>query len=558
MKSRSLVVFPVVALAGGFAAAQGTSPDAGSLRQQIEQPRRDRLPQATPQPVPAPKAPSVAPGPGVTVTVRAFRFVGNTLLGSEMLSQALSAYLNRPLDFADLTRVTEVVSEIYRASGWVVRTLLPEQEIDDGVVTLQVVEARFGGVQVEGAASAPRVPLREVQAHILHQQPQGQPLSAQALDRALLIADDLPGVAVAGSLASGPGEGETSLVLQVTNEPLLQGEVGMDNLGSRATGSVRKTASLNANSPTGHGELVSLNLLHTQGSAYARIALTAPVGYSGLRVGVNASAMNYTVIAGPSASTGTPITGKSGSLGLEWSAPLVRERMANLYFAGGLDSKTFLNRDTQVRADYATDSLRLGLSGNRFDSLGGGGASNAFVQMLWGRLGDIAAHPQGSRLEGDYRKLTYAFSRQQSISAAHSVSVSWSGQHATQLLDSSEKFYVGGASSVRAYPASEVSGERGQLWSAEWRWRLSSELVAAAFFDQGRAVALSATAGEAASAYRLTGRGLSLAWQGPKGLNARLTWAHRNGENPKPTASGTDGDGTLRRDRIWVTAALPF
>jgi hypothetical protein len=56
----------------------------------------------------------------------------------------------------------------------------------------------------------------------------------------------------------------------------------------------------------------------------------------------------------------------------------------------------------------------------------------------------------------------------------------------------------------------------------------------------------------------LRGYGLSAAWQGPLGLNAKLTWSQREGSNPKPTATGTDGDGTLQINRIWFTAGWAF
>jgi hemolysin activation/secretion protein len=52
----------------------------------------------------------------------------------------------------------------------------------------------------------------------------------------------------------------------------------------------------------------------------------------------------------------------------------------------------------------------------------------------------------------------------------------------------------------------------------------------------------------------LRGAGVSLAWDDGRGLSARLTWARRIGENPNPTAAGKDQDGTLVKNRIWLTA----
>lgn len=547
----------VAALVGGASSLWAQPvPDAGALRQQIEQ-QRDLIlvPGVRSAPV-VPPPPEIQPQPGVSVTVIEFRFAGNTLLSNEQLTAALEGFANRTVGFAELQRAADTVAAAYRDAGWIVRVYLPQQDITEGIVTLQVVEARFAGIRFEGEMPK-RVLTSEVEAYFRTRQGLGQPLNAEALDRALLLSDDLPGVSVAGTLVPGAAEGETALVLQATDEPLVYGDIGLDNTGSRATGSARLNANLNINSPGGRGERMALNLIHSEGSDYGRFALTVPDGHNGRRLGVSASSMTYRVINSTVGAGAVPITGRSTSMGVDWSYPLVRARLHNLYFSGGLERKHFVAQDFQLRSDYDTDSLRLGLSGNRFDNWGGGGANSAGVQMLWGRLSNILAHTQIDTIKRGYHKLSYSASRQQNLVDNHSLYFSLSGQHTTQVLDSSERFYIGGASSVRAYPSSEHGGDRGQQLSAEWRWRVHPTLVLTAFVDAGRVVQLSQPS-IPRNVLCLRGQGLSLSWQGPKGLSTQLTWARRGGENPQPTLTGTDGDGTLRRDRVWFSASLPF
>lgn len=537
-------------------------PDAGSIRQQLEQPRGIPLPPAAP-PRTAP-APAIQTLKGVTVRIQTFRFAGNTKLSAADLSAATVSFLDRDLDFDGLQRAADAVAAAYREAGWIVRVYLPEQDITTGVLTLQVVEASFSGARFEGEPSQ-RLSRAELEAYFRNRQSVGQALNANALDRALLLADDLPGVSVAGSLEPGATDGETALVLQTTDEPFIYGDLGLDNTGARSTGSNRLSANLNLNSPGGRGELLSLNLLHTQGSDYGRVALTVPDGYNGLRLGFSASSMRYKVISGSESITSLNIQGNSSSMGLDWNYPLVRARLHNLYFSGGLENKGFEsdNRnsnadDPKSYSDYETNSLRLGLSGNRFDDLGGGGANSASVQLLWGRLTSMQAHSQIDTIGRSYNKLSYSASRQQTISPAHSLLLSLQGQHATQVLDSSERFYIGGAGTVRAYPVSELGGERGQMLSAEWRWRVDSAWVLSAFVDHGRVVSLPSTPSELPTMLSLRGHGLSASWQGPMGINTKLTWSRRDGANPKPTQTGTDGDGTLLKNRFWFTASVPF
>lgn len=563
--SIGLAVAVAVAVAGmtiSRAWAQAL-PDAGSIRQQIEQSRVFPLPPAAPPQRVAPP-PEIKPPAGMTVRVKAFRLEGNTLLSSEQLRATLNTFVGRDLGFEGLQSAADAVTAAYREAGWIVRTYLPEQDISEGTITLHVLEARFGGVRFEGAPSA-RLMRSEVLAFVQRQQATGAPLAANALDRALLLLDDLPGVSVAGTLMSGGAEGDIALAVQTTDEPFVYGDIGLDNTGAHSTGSQRLTANLNINSPGGRGELLSLNTLHTRGSDYARLAFTVPGGHNGLRWGVSASNMQYKLVEGSESILALQIQGRSSSLGLDWNFPLVRSRLQNLYFSGGIEKKVFssTNRnsspaDPKSASDYETDSVRLALSANRFDEWGGGGANSASLQMLWGHLTAMQAHSQIDTLERAYHKQSYSFSRQQTIMANHSLLLSLQGQQAEQVLDSSEKFFIGGASSVRAYPVSELGGERGQTVLAEWRWRLPPDWVFSAFVDHGRVVSLPTTPSDPTSRLVLRGHGLSANWQGPNGLNARLTWSRRDGTHPKPTASGTDSDGTLTRNRWWLTASLPF
>ena len=540
-----------------------TAPDAGSLLQQLERERKPALPPKALPSRPAEPA-ALQPLQGASVTVSSFRFVGNTLLSAGQLAPAVAEYLNRPLDFSQLQAASAAVAEIYRAAGWIVRAYLPQQDIVDGVVTIQIVEAVFGGVQLEGAP-ATRVSLTQIQRGIDAQQAVGAPLNADAIDRALLLADDLPGVAVSGSLREGTQASQTELVIKLADEPLLMGEGTLDNTGSRSTGAKRLSANLNFNSAFGLGDLLSANLIHTQGSDYLRLGGTLPVGAKGWRIGANASNMRYRLITEEFAALDSK--GTSSTAGLEASYPLIRSRLQNLYFNASLDHKSFDNQANGVTStNYQASSLSLSLSGNLFDKLGGGGANSASLALTSGQL-DLSGSPNqaadaaSSQTDGSYRKLRYSVSRQQVITDEVSFYAALSGQWASKNLDSSEKFYLGGSSGVRAYPGSEAGGAAGQLLNLELRWRLPEGFNLTGFIDAGQ-VTVNAnnnfTGAPALNDYSLKGAGLTLAWQGSSGLSLRATWARRIGDNPNPTATGNDQDGSLVSNRFWLTASLPL
>ncbi|MEX0744163.1 MAG: POTRA domain-containing protein, partial [Phycisphaeraceae bacterium] len=80
-----------------------------------------------------------------------FRIEGNTLLQPDEIEAVLKPYTGKQREYGDLQRAIEALRQRYRAAGFsVVWVVAPEQDLDRGVVTLRVVEARIGKVTIEG------------------------------------------------------------------------------------------------------------------------------------------------------------------------------------------------------------------------------------------------------------------------------------------------------------------------------------------------------------------------------------------------------------------------
>lgn len=549
----------VALLGAGLGHAQ-TTPDAGSLLQQIEQQRQTPLPpKAPPRFVPPPPLESIG---GASVTVTAFRFAGNKLLSTDELRPVVQPFLNKPLTFNELQNAATAVATAYRAAGWVVRVYLPKQDVTGGTVTIQIVEAVFGAVRHDGQAK--RISAQQLRSIVETAQPVGAPVNGESLDRALLLIDDLPGVRVTGRLAEGASPGETDLVLLVQDSTLFGGDVGIDNTGSRSTGATRITANAALSSPLGLGDRASTNLLHTRGSDYARLAYSLPVGSRGLRVSADASHLSYKIVTGV---TALDAHGTSDTAGVGASYPVVRTRLANLYATFALDMKRFDNRTFGgTTSKYKSSTGSLGLSGNLFDNHGGGGANSASLTLVHGSV-DLDGSPNEAaigattRSGGSFTKLRYAIGRQQVITDTLSVFGSLTGQGASKNLDSAEKFYLGGSNGVRAYPSNEAGGAEGHLLTLEARLRLPANLNATVFYDAGSVTVNKKNEfpGAAPDNHQtLQGIGVAVGWIAPFGVSFRATLARRIGHNPNPSADGSDQDGSLKKNRVWLQASVPF
>ena len=526
------------------------APDAGTMQQQIDRERAIKLPKQAPLVEVAPQA--LTSLPGEAITVKAFVFKGNSLLTSEQLAPIVAGYLGRSISFADLQQAAAAVANAYREAGWVVRVFLPAQDVTEGSVTIEVVEAVFGGIKLEGI-----LPKRIKQKRLLDTvdavQAKGQLLNIDKLDRAVLLLDDLPGVTVTGTLQKGEGINETDIILKTGDEPLLIGDVSTDNTGSYSTGSERLTGNLYLNSPLGFGDQTIANLIHTLGSDYGRLAYSIPVGVNGWRVEASGSYLDYKLVNGSFSGLGN---GTSVTAGLNASYPLLRSRLKNLYLGLNIDHKVFNNEINHVTSTrYDINNFLASLNGNLFDKLGGSGSNAVGLTLTSGDV-NLGNGDTRKTLPGHFTKLQYSLSRQQAITEKFAAYAAISGQAAKENLDSAEKFYLGGAYGVRAYPSSEGGGDEGQLLNLEMRARLQHNLNLTGFYDFGHIS--DNLAGAGLNGYNLKGYGLSADWTADFGLNLKTTWARRIGNNPNPTATGNDQDGTLRKNRFWISATLPF
>ena len=560
-RGRPLLIALGFLLIGAAAHAQG-APDAGALQQQIDRNRFISLPPKSTLLTPE-KQDSTTAASGLSVKLKSIQFQGNTLLSAAQLTPSVASFLNRDLDYVQLQAAAAAAATAYREAGWVVRSYLPEQDLAEGILTIQIVESVFGSVQVDGPA-AKRIRLNKVTQFINANQLSGAPLNAQAMDRGLLLADDLPGVGVTGTLRPGLKEREVDLALKLADEKLLTGDVSVDNYGSRSTGSERLNANMALASEFGLGELITTNLMHTHGSDYVRAGTTLPFGAHGWRLGANASALRYKLITPDFVALNA--MGTANTLGFDASYPLVRQRHRNLYFSATVDHKIFDNQTNQsIISHYQADVLNLGVNGNAFDNLGEGGATSGNAAFSVGKLNldgspNQAADLNAAHTDGSFTKLRYALNRKQNLTKSLVLLASVSGQFASKNLDSSEKFYLGGSSGVRAYPASEGGGSTGLLANLELNLRISEGLSLNGFYDWGQ-ISInrnnSFAGAPALNTYALKGAGLGLSWQNASGTSVRATWARRIGENPNP-ANGNDHDGSLVINRFWLTASVNF
>jgi len=154
---------------------------------------------------------------------------------------------------------------------------------------------------------------------------------------------------------------------------------------------------------------------------------------------------------------------------LNLRAQLVGERRELVDRLGAFGTKN--NRSMQL--------VRWGGSGDARDGLLGGGLTAFQILLTQGTLAlhspDFATSDAATaRTQGDFRKVSLAANRLQTLTDKLRLTLTYTGQLAADNLDSSEKFSVGGITGVRAYPPGEAAGDDVHLLQIELRYDAGS------------------------------------------------------------------------------------
>jgi len=529
-------------------------PDAGDLMKEVdsEEPLSPALEEARIES----EQSSVDSGPSLYVS--RIEFAGDTVLGATTLRSHAAPYEGREVSFAELGEMMGRVADEYRARNHLARVYLPEQEIRDGMVRIEIVEARFGQLRIEsadGVSESDRIRLEKI---LSSGQTSADPLDLGKLERAVLLANDFPGPTPKVVLSAGERMGFTDIVVVADAEAPFSGSILLDNFGSRSTGEIRSTLVGQAGNLFGRGEMLRANALISEGNRYGAIGFRLPIGYRGLKIGLNASMLNYELIADEYEVLDAE--GEASTFDLDLSYPIILQPKHRLDARVRLGRRDYTNRVFGLtRSDKVITAGKLEVRGTRADGWLRGGQLTYGIDLTVGDV-DLSGNSvyesvdlRGAHTAGQYATVGFQLGRVQRITSQDFVDVSLTGQWAGKSLDSSETFVLGGPSGVRAYPVLEASGDRGYRASVAWRRRLNEWFTGSVFVDHGYV-----GDDDSSGSTSLSGFGAGLNWRHEYAF-ASLTVARRFGSNPlRDPETGNDSDGSSRLWRVWAQVGMSF
>ncbi|MFI5179238.1 MAG: ShlB/FhaC/HecB family hemolysin secretion/activation protein [Vicinamibacterales bacterium] len=463
----------------------------GQIERQFQRPPE---PSAKPGAITIPEAGQKPPenADSVKIVLNNLTVDGVKAYRPDALRATYANLLQKEVTLADIYRIVETLTARYRNDGYILsQVFVPAQTVEDGAVRLQAIEGYIANVRVEGGSAALQRRVQKYGDKIKA----ARPLTMAALERYVLLVNDLPGVVAHAVLAPSSVPGASDLVLQVSRR-VAAIDLSSDNRGARSQGPARTSADLNLRSLVGVASSTELRTVTSFNKELTYLALSHNQ-FIGAEGGNLSLAASY-VYSQPKELSVVPLnlTTWSGTASVSYTQPILRRRSHNLYLHGGLSA--FNSTTTVFGINDTIDRVRsvsLGLTYDGADGLGGVNVVDlAFSQGLTGLGASRAGAELLSRATGraDFRKTTLYAQRLQSLGGKWSLLFGLNGQYAATDLLASEMFSVGGELFGRGYDPSALLNDHGAAakldlrYSQTWGGRRPISLMPYVFGDAGR------------------------------------------------------------------------
>ena len=483
------------------------------------------------------------------ICVRKFAVTGSSVFSPEELAQVAAGAVFSPetprcspttslldsgyeLSFSQLLQARSAVTQFYVENDYITSgAFIPEQEIAEGIVEIQVVEGSLEDIQITGNHRLnPNYVIRRLE------RAGASPLnSTQLLEGLQLLQLDPLIETIDAELSAGIEPGTNLLEVEVAEADPFQVEFTLDNDRSANVGTFRRGVQISHANLLGQGDDLIVGYTNTSGSDTIDLSYSYPVNPRNGRLIFNYGRTWSKVVNDPFDILN--IYSESSYYELTFRQPIFqtpREEFALSLTASRQESEATLDPLNTGSVPFPTrgsdEEGRTRISALRFS-------------QDWVKRSDrqvIAARSQfslgldalNSTINSDAPDSEFFAWRGQTqwvrlLGAETLLLVRGDVQLASESLPSLEQISLGGRQTVRGYPQDLLLTDSGALTSVEVRFpiyrapKIDGLLQLAPFLDLGIGWNLE---GSNPSPNTLAAVGLGLQWQQGDNFNARIDW----------------------------------
>ena len=470
-KVRILVGAGLASLVGThYVAFAQPVPTPGVVQENIRQ--QPSLPTTPSDPgfdAPAP-TPSTAgiPAGGKRIPIKSFDITGNSVLSSEDLQSIVAPYEGQSLTLFEIYEVADELTRFYRSRGYsVASVVVPAQKVGGGVVRFEVIEGRIGKLSVEGNKAYRGWFLeRHVSGAAV-----GDVIAERALERDLLLLNDLPGLSAKAVVAPGDEFGDSNLEIH-TKEKRFEAETRFNNYGRTSIGEWKIEGDFAVNALLGVGDRIDFNVAHADGGKldYFNLGYSFPILFSGTRASAYFSRNDYKVDSDelPSGLESLDLSGDGDNFGVGIMHPFIRSRKQNLYLGISYDrviTRQLVRRfGLKDKSDITLMNLNLLYSRVHRDKSYSTFTANFATNFDSNQRDPLTGEPENN---AQTAKLRIDATHFRHLTTAWAVFGKLTMVGAVDPIVDTQKYRLGGRESVRGYASSELAGDGGYAATLE-------------------------------------------------------------------------------------------
>ena len=509
------------------------------------------------------------------IYVKSFRFRGEiSNFDPQVFKNLLRNFTNKRNTFEDLEYAVSLIQNLYLENGYfLAQVFLPEQEVSDNVITIQINEGKLDKNQPY-ILKKNNVRLYDGLVPKYLDDALEVGLTSKALERGLLNLNSLPGIKASSTITSGDEVGTSKIALNLIEENLISGSVLFDNFGNRYTGKLRTNISVNFNNPLRYGDQLSFQKIFNTSTNYdfSSISYEFPIFYSGLKSKISYSAVEFEI--GEELRTNPPSKGKASTSNISFSYPVSLTKNNSVFLTADFERKEIYNETTgTITNDKVIENYNVGLTYEKKDTLRSGDIFTISIDKPFGNL-DLSnvsvdynndQSNSGAKRHGSFEKTLINFYYSQLINEKLNFKTFGLAQFSNKNLDSSEQISLGGINGVRAYPSGEASGDEGYKFTAELQANLfrlfNNNIFGSLFYDYGFIQQYKDPSNitlTTPNKYSLSGWGVAFDFNPNQDFSFKLVLSKTIGSNDGKSNTGMNSDGRDDTSRAWLLLSYDF
>ena len=480
------------------------------------------------------------PASNAKIEVKKFQLSGNSLFADDVLLAVVRDYMDTPITLEQLYQAADELQRFYRQQGYPLASVyVPAQKVSSGTVRLEIIEGRIAGIQIEGELDSydPSFLLRHFGTDSL-----GEVISQAMLEEQILLLNELPGLTAKAVIVPGAEYGTSDIVIQV-EEDRSAVVLRANNYGRESLGEARVEAGWLYANLFAQGDQLNLSAIVAEDSRmnFLRADYDTLLNSLGTRVGGSFSAFEYDVDTDALNLRGE-LDGDGTNLRFFVNHPLIRKQRNRLDFTVALRfNETSEEGDLAFTTD-TTEVELLDLSLHWQPAHRNGSFSSLFATFT----SNFQDNPDGLKDDAVKAKISMDYNFIMPFAGTWFWRLGADLVYSEEPLPDIERYRLGGPGNVRAYPATEVAGDRGARGSVDLGKRFSlsakTSMIARLFVDAGQVERIIRFAGED-STETLSGYGAGLLFDfgGRHSLDLEVA-------TPTSDLKSSDGEDT----RFWL------